>query len=147
MNYDRIWVITFKMWSHYFFNARKNIPHKTSIILRPVICSCSVAKLCLTLCNPMDCNMPGFPVLHYFLELAQIHVHWGSDVTQSSHALPPPFILPSTLPSIRVFSSELALRIRWPKYRSFSFSISPSLNIQGWFPLGLTGLVLLRWQI
>ena len=134
------------MWSHYFFNARKNIPHKTSIILRPVICSCSVAKLCLTLCNPMDCNMPGFPVLHYFLELAQIHVHWGSDVTQSSHALPPPFILPSTLPSIRVFSSELALRIRCPNYWSFSFSISPSNKYSGLISLRMDWLDLLAVQ-
>ena len=51
----------------------------------------------------------------------------------------PFLLLPSILPSIRVFSSELALRIKWPKYWSFSFSISPS--IRGWFPLGLTGLI------
>ena len=53
----------------------------------------------------------------------------------------PLFLLPSVFPSIRVFSSELALCIRWPKYWNFSFSISPSMNIQGWFPLGLTGLI------
>ena len=53
-------------------------------------------------------------------------------------------ILPSTFPSIRVFSNDLALVITWPKYWSFSFSISPSMNIQGWFPLGLTGLISLH---
>ena len=47
---------------------------------------CSVAQLCLTLCVSMDCNMPGFPVLHYLLKLAQIHVHWGGDVVQPSHS-------------------------------------------------------------
>ena len=53
----------------------------------------------------------------------------------------PLFLLPSIFPSIRVFSNELVICIRWPKYWSFSFSISPSANIQGWFPLGLTGLI------
>ena len=48
---------------------------------------CSVAKLCSTLCNPVDCSMPGFPVLHYLLKFAQIHVHWVNDATQPSHSL------------------------------------------------------------
>ena len=52
---------------------------------------CSVAKLCLTLCDPMDCSTPGFPVLHHLLEFAQIHVHWVSDATQPSHSLMPLF--------------------------------------------------------
>ena len=51
---------------------------------------CSVAKLCLTLCEPMDCSMPGFPVLHYLPESAQTHVHWVSDAIQPSHPLSPP---------------------------------------------------------
>ena len=53
----------------------------------------------------------------------------------------PLLLLPSIFPSIRVFSNELALHIRWPKYWSFNFSISPPMNIQGWFPLGLTSLI------
>ena len=53
----------------------------------------------------------------------------------------PLLLLPSIFPSIRVFSNESTLRMRWPKYWSFSFSISPSMNIQVWFPLGLTGLI------
>ena len=58
----------------------------------------------------------------------------------------PLLLLPSIFPIIRIFSNESALRIRWPKYWSFSFSISFSVNIQGWFPLGLTGLILLGWK-
>ena len=52
---------------------------------------CSVAQLCLTLCDPMDCSTPGFPVLHHLLELAQTHVHWVGDAIQLSHPLLPPF--------------------------------------------------------
>ena len=54
-------------------------------------CCCSVTQSCPTLCNPMDYNMPSFPVLHYFPELAQTHVHWVSDVIQLSHPLSPSF--------------------------------------------------------
>ena len=89
---------------------------------------CSVTQSCLTLCNPMDYSMPGFPVLQHLLELAQIHVHWVNDAFQPSHPL---FLLPSIFPSIRVFSNELALWIRWPKYWSFSFSISPPNEYSG----------------
>ena len=56
----------------------------------------------------------------------------------------PLLLLPSIFPSIRVFPNESALHIRWPKYRSFSFNISPSMNIQGWSPLGRTGWVSLQ---
>ena len=89
----------------------------------------SVAKSCLTLCNPVDCSMPGFPVLHHFLEFAQVHVHWISDAIQPSYPLLPSLLLPSVFPSIRIFSSELALHIRWQKY--WSFSISPSSEDSG----------------
>ena len=58
----------------------------------------------------------------------------------------PFLLLPSIFPSIRVFSNESALRIRWPKHWSFSFNISPSVNIQGWFPLGLAGLISLQFK-
>ena len=67
-------------------------------------------------------------------------------VILSNHLIPyhPLLLLPSIFPSMRVFSSESALHIRWPKYWSFSFSISPSMNMQGWFPLGLTGWISLQ---
>ena len=88
---------------------------------------CSVAKFCPTLCNPMDCSMPGFPVPHHLLEFAQIHVPWVSDAIQPPHLLSPPSPA-SVFPNIRVFSSKSALCIRWPKCWSFSFSMSVNLT-------------------
>ena len=76
------------------------------------------------LCDPMDSSTPGFPVPHRLPEVAQTHVHWVSDAIQPP-ILHHPLLVLSTFPSIRVFSNESALRIRWPKYWSFSFSISP----------------------
>ena len=81
---------------------------------------------CVWLWDPMDCSTPGFPVLHYLPEFVQTHVHWVDDATQPSRPLLPLLFLPSIFPSIRVFSNELALWIRWPKCWSFSFSTSPS---------------------
>ena len=78
-------------------------------------CCCSVAKSCTTICGPMDCSIPGFPVLHYVPEFAQIHIHQVSDAIYNHLILCCPLLLPSIFPSIRVFSSESALRIRWPK--------------------------------
>ena len=82
---------------------------------------CSVTQPRPTLCHPMDCSMPGFPVHHQLLELAQTHVHWVSDAIQPSHPLLSSS--PLAFPSIRVFSNESVPRIKWPKY--WSFSISP----------------------
>ena len=79
----------------------------------------------------MDCSKPGFPVHHQLLELTQTHVHCVSDAIQPFHPLPSLLLPPSTFPSIRVFSNELVLHIRWPKYWSFSFSISPSNECSG----------------
>ena len=110
------------------------------------ICCYSVTKLGPTLCDPMDCSTPGFPVLHYLPEFAQTHVHRVSDVFQPFHPLLPPFPPPSIFPSIRVFSNELALRIRWQSIgASASTSVFP-MNIQGWFPLGLSGLISLLFK-
>ena len=74
----------------------------------------------------MNCSMPGFPVLHYLPEFAQTHVHWFDDAIQPSHPLLALLFLSSIFLSIKVFSSELALCIRWSNYWSFSLSISPS---------------------
>ena len=74
----------------------------------------------------MDCSMPSFPVHHQILELTQTHVHQVSDATRPSHPLSSPSPPTSVLPSIRVFCNESVLCFRWPKYWSFSFSISPS---------------------
>ena len=86
----------------------------------------SVTQSCQTLCDPMDCSMPGLPVHHQLPESTQTHVHRVSDAIQPSHPLSSPFVLPSIFHNIKVFSNESALRIRWPKYWSFSFGISPS---------------------
>ena len=87
-------------------------------------CCChSVTQPCPLFWDPMDCSMPEFSVLHYLLEFAQTHVYCISDAIQPFH--PCPLLLPSIFHSIRVFSNESALLIRWPKYCSFSFSISP----------------------
>ena len=79
----------------------------------------------------MDCSMAGFPVHHQLPELTQTHVHSVSDSIWHPILYHPLHLLPSIFPSIRVFSDESALRIRWPKYWSFSFSISPSNEYSG----------------
>ena len=80
----------------------------------------SVAQSCLTLCDPMNHRTPGLPVRHHLPEFTQTHFHRVGNAIQPSHPLPP------ILPRIRVFSNESTLRMRWPKYWSFSFSIIPS---------------------
>ena len=101
----------------------------------------SVMKLCLALYDPVDRSMPGFPILRCLLDLAQTHAHW---VGGTIHLILccPLLLLPSIFPSIRIFSNESALCIRWLKYWSFSFSISPSNEYSGliffrmdWFDL------------
>ena len=79
----------------------------------------------------MNSRTADFPVLHHHPELPQTHVHWVSDAIQTSHPLSPLPLLPSIFPSIRVFSNESALHIRWPKYWSFSFKISLSNEYSG----------------
>ena len=91
----------------------------------------SVTQLYLILCDPMDCSTPGFPVHHQLPELAQTHVHCFGDAIQPSYPLSSPSLPAFNLSSIRVFSNESALCIRWPKYWSFSFSISPSNEYSG----------------
>ena len=96
---------------------------------------------CPTLCDPMNCSTPGLPVRHQLMEFTQTHVHRVGDAIQPSHPRRPLLLLPPILPSIRVFSNESTLRMRWPKYWSFSFSISPSKKSQGWSPLEWTGWI------
>ena len=83
----------------------------------------SVAQSCPTLCHPMNCSTPGLPVHHQLSEFTETHVHRVSDAIQPSHPLSSPSPPAPIPPSIRVFSSESTLCMRWPKDWSFSFSI------------------------
>ena len=116
------------------------------IVLMGKWCCCSVAKSCLTFCDPMDCSIPGFPVLHYLPEFAQTHSI--ESVMPSTHLsfCCPLLRLPSVFTSIRIFSSESALHIRWPKYWNFSFSISPSNEYSGLISFRMGWLDLLALQ-
>ena len=91
----------------------------------------SVAQSCPTLCDPMNHSTPGLPVHHKLPEFAQTHSH--RSVMPSSHLIlyRPLLLLPPIPPSIRVFPKESTLHMRWPKYWSFSFSISPSSEHPG----------------
>ena len=106
----------------------------------------SVAQSCPTLCDPMNHSTPGLPVHHQLPEFTQILVH--RSVMASSHLiLCHPFVLPpSIFPSIRVFSNELTPRMRWPKYWSFSFSISSSNEHPGQISFRMDWLDLLAVQ-
>ena len=101
----------------------------------------SVTQSCPTLCNPMDCSTPGLPVHH---QLPEFRLTSIESAMPSSHLIRccPLLLLPSIFPSVRVFSNESALHIRWPKYWSFSFSITVSNEYSGlisfkidWFDL------------
>ena len=106
-------------------------------------CCCSVTKSCPTLCDPMNCSTPGFPVLCYLLEFAQTHVHRVGDAFQPSHPLlspsPPAFSLSQHQGLFQWFSSSHQVA----KVLELQVQSAPVLpmNIQGWFPLGLTGLI------
>ena len=127
-----IWTIkkaVSKNWWFWIVVLEKTLERTLDCKIKPVQFS-SVAQLCLTLCNSMDCSTPGFTVHHQLPEFAQTHVGL------------PLLILPLIFPSIRVFSNESVLHIRWLNYWSFSFSISPSKEYWGlisfrmdWFDL------------
>ena len=91
---------------------------------------CLVAKSCLSLCDPIDCSTPSFPVLHYLPEFVQMPIEL---MILSNHLIlcHPHLPLPSVFSSIRVFSNKSALHIRWPNYWSFCFSISPFNEYSG----------------
>ena len=106
----------------------------------------SVTQSCPTLCDPMNRSMPGLPVHHQLPESTQTYVHRVCDAIQPSHPLSSPSPPASIFPSIRVFSNESALRIRWPKYWSFSFNISPSNEHPGLISFKMDWLDLLAVQ-
>ena len=134
MYFVKCWVhCTFKIQSSCLFGL---------FLLFVCFCCCLVFKLCLTLCQSMDCSTSGSSVLPYLPELAQIHDHFVSDTIWTSHLLL--LLSPSIFPGIRVFSKELDVQIRWPKYWSFSLSNKLSSEFSGfisfridWFDLFL----------
>ena len=94
----------------------------------------------------MDCITPGIPVHHQLPKLAQTHIHWVGDTINHFILYHPLLLLPSIFPSIRVFSNESVLCIRWPKYWSLSFSLSPSNEYSGLISFRMDWLDLLAVQ-
>ena len=105
-----------------------------------------LTQSCPTLCNPMHCSMPGFPVHHQLPKLTQTHVHRVGDAIQPSYHLLSPSPPAFNLPSIRIFSTESDLPIRGPNYWSFSISISPSNEYSGLISFSKDWLDLLAVQ-
>ena len=105
-----------------------------------------VAQSCLTLCDPMDCSMPGLPVHHKLPEFTKTHVHQVSDAIQPSHPLSSPSPPAFNLSQHQRLSSASVLHIRWLKYWRFSFSISPSNEYSGLISFRMDWLDLLAVQ-
>ena len=106
----------------------------------------SISQSCPTLCNPMDCSTPGLPVHHQLPELLKL---MSTELVMPSNLLlfcHPLLLLPPIIPSIRVFSNESVLCIRWPKYWSFSSSISLSNEYSGLISFRMDWLDLLAVQ-
>ena len=106
----------------------------------------SVAQSCPTLCYPMGCSTPGLPVHHQLPEFIQTHIHWVGDAIQPSHPLSSPAPPALNLSHHQGLSNESALPIRWPKYWSFSFYISPSSEHPGLISFRMNWLDLLAVQ-
>ena len=116
-----------------------------STLLLLLCCYCSVTQWYPTVHNPMDCSTPGFPVPHQLLEFAQVHIHWTGDAIQPSHASV--ILFSSCLQYFWASGSFPMSQIFASGGQSIGASASASVlpvNIQGWFPLGLTGLIALQ---
>ena len=120
------------------------INHSVSDIPMNPFDSCSVTKLCLTLCDPINCSTPSFSVLHYLLELVQIHVHLLGDAIQPSHSVTLFFSWPQFFPASGSFPMSQLFATSGQSIEA-SPSVLP-INIQGWFPLGLTSLISLLFK-
>ena len=113
---------------------------------RVLISVSSVTQSCPSLCNPMNHSTPGLPVHHQLPEFTQTHVHQVRDAIQPSHPRSSPSLPVPIPPSLRVFSNESTLPMRWPKYWNFSFSISPSNENPGLISFRMDWFYLLAVQ-
>ena len=139
-----VWCLIYKLA---IVRKSPNCHYHYSCMLEPLLSKSSVAQSCPTLCDPMDCSMPGFPVLHCLPEFAQTHIHWVGDAIQPSH----PLLSPS--PAAFNLSQHQGL-LQWVSESSGGQSIGASasasvlpVSIQGWLPLGLTGCWSPRWLL
>ena len=107
---------------------------------------CSVTQSCLTLCDPMDCSMPGLPVPHHLPEFTQVHVHCIGDAIQPSHLLKPSSPSDIDLSQDQGLFQWVVVQIRWRKYWCFTFSISPSSEYSGLISLKIDWFDLLAVQ-
>ena len=106
----------------------------------------SITQSCPTLCDPMSCSTPGLPVHHQLQKFTQTHVHWVGDAIQPSHPLSSPSPPALNLSQHQGLSNESALCIRWPKYWSFSFNISPSNEYSGLISFRMDWLISLQFK-
>ena len=104
-------------------------------------CYCSVAESCQILCDPMDCSTPGFSVLPYLLEFAQTDVHWVGDAIQTSHPLSPFSSCLQYFPASGSFPMSQLFTSGGQSIGASALASVLPMNIQGWSPLGLTGLI------
>jgi len=111
----------------------------------------SVAQSCLTLCNPMECSKPGLPVHHQLLEFTQTHVHWVGDAIQPSHPLWSPSQPTFNLSQHQDLFQWVSSSHQVAKVLELQLQQTLPMNIQDWFPLGLTGLISLQskgfWRV
>ena len=136
------WMLSFKpAFSTLLFHPIKRLFSCSSL---SAIQFSSVTQSCPTFCDSMDCSIPCFPVHHQLLELAQTHGHWDGDAIQWSHPLWSPSPRAFNLSQHQGLFQWVSSLHQWPKYWGFSFSIILPMNIQNWFPLGLTGLISLQ---
>ena len=101
----------------------------------------SVPQSCPTLCDPMNCSMPGFPVPHHFPEFAEVHVHWISDAIQPSHPLSPSSSCPQSFPASGSFPVSQLFASGGQNIGASASASALAKSIQGWFPLRLTCLI------
>ena len=102
---------------------------------------CSVVQLFLTLCDPIDCSTPGFPILHCLWEFAQTHVHWVNNAIQPSHPVTPFSSCPQSFPASGSFPMNQLYTLGSQSIGSSALASDLPMNIQCWLPLGLTGLI------